>query len=142
MTAARRARRAAPDLPGSVRAKQRAAIVLAVLSGDCPLAEASRRLGIAPNRYYHLERQGLEGLVRGLEGPGERRRTAALTREHVRLEHEVLRLQALVRATQKAAGLPPPAKTPPRRKPAVRARKVIAQLRLATEATPASPEQE
>jgi hypothetical protein len=144
VTAARRAARPAPDLPGSLRAKQRAAIVLAVLSGDCPLAEASRRLSVSPTRYYHLERQALEGLVRALEGPAERHRTAKITREHVRLEQEVLRLQALVRATQRAVALPAPAKPTGRtRKVAPRARKVIAQLRLATAtATAAAPAQE
>lgn len=132
MTAAKKPR-AIAELPGSVRAKQRAALVLAVLSGDCPIGEASRRLGISPVRYYHLERQGLEGLLRGLEGAGERHRAAKITQEHVRLEHEVLRLQALVRATHKALALPPPSKPKGRtRKVAPRARKVIAQLRLAT----------
>jgi hypothetical protein len=139
----RRAARPAAEVPGSLRAKQRAAIVLAVLSGDCPIAEASRRLSISPTRYYHLERQGLEGLVRALEGPAERHRTAKITREHVRLEHEVLRLLALVRATQRAVALPA-AKPQKRRTVPVRARKAIAQLRLAsgTEATSASPEAE
>ena len=61
MTAARRAARPTPELPGSLRAEQRAAIVLAVLSGECALAEASRRLSVSPTRYYHLERQALEG---------------------------------------------------------------------------------
>ena len=130
---ARRGPRPMPELPGSLRAKQRAAIVLAVLAGDCALGEASRRLGISPTRYYHLERQGLEGLVRGLEGAGERHRAAKLTLAHVRLEQEVLRLQALVRATQRAVALPVPvaSKAPSKRtrKPAPRARKVIAQLR-------------
>ncbi len=130
---ARRAARPARDLSGGPLARQRAAIILAVLSGDCPLGEASRRLGISPTRYYSLERQGLEGLVQALEGPVERYRMAKITREQVRLEHEVLRLQALVRATQRAVALPPPAKAAPgkrTRTPPVRARKVIAQLRL------------
>jgi hypothetical protein len=144
MTAARRTARPTPELPGSLRAKQRAAIVLAVLSGECALAEASRRLSVSPTRYYHLERQALEGLVRALEGPTERHRTAKITREHVRLEQEVLRLQALVRATQRAVALPAPPKPKGRtRKVAPRARKVIAQLRLATAGdAAASPEQE
>lgn len=144
MTAARRERRPAPELPGSLRAKQRAAIVLAVLSGECGMTEASRRLSISPNRYYQLERQALEAMVRALEGPAERHRIAKVTRQHVRLEQEVLRLQALVRATQRAVALPAPPKTAKRRKPAARARKVIAQFRLPSpeEATPASPEQE
>ena len=118
---------------GGQHAKQRAAIVLAVLSGDCPIVEASRRLGVSVPRYYALERHALQGLVEALEDTQERRRTAAIGREQVRLEHEVLRLQALVRATQRAVALPPPAKPKGRtRKPAPRARKVIAQLRLAT----------
>jgi hypothetical protein len=131
--AARRPTRPAPELPGSLRAKQRAAIVLAVLSGDCPLADASRRLNVSPTRYYHLERQALEGLVRALEGPADRQQLAKITREQERLEHEVLRLQALVRATQRAVALPAPAKPTAKRRrtPPVRARKVIAQLRLA-----------
>lgn len=117
---------------GGQHAKQRAAIVLAVLSGDCPIVEASRRLGVSVPRYYALERQALQGLVQALEDTQERRRTAAIGREQVRLEHEVLRLQALVRATQRAVALPPPPKPKGRtRKPAPRARKVIAQLRLA-----------
>jgi len=132
-------------LPGGQQAKQRAAIVLAVLSGDCPIDEASRRLGISPTRYYHLERQALEGLIHALDEPLEKRRMAAICREQVQLEHEVLRLQALVRATQKAVALPPPPKrTGRRRKMPPRARKVIAQLRMPTpaETTAASPEQE
>jgi hypothetical protein len=111
--------------------------VLAVLSGDCPIDEASRRLGISPPRYYQLERQALEGLLHALDDPLEKRRVAAICREQVHLEHEVLRLQALVRATQKAVALPSlPKTTPPkrRRKLAPRARKVIAQLRPPTPA--------
>ena len=129
-------------LSGGARARQRAAIILAVLSGDCPMTEASRRLGITGTTYYALERRALQGLVAALEGPQERHRTAAICKEHVRLEQEVLRLQALVRATQRAAGLPPPPKpTKRRRKTAPRAQKVIAQLRMPSD-TPASATQE
>ena len=128
---------------GGQRAKQRAAIILAVLSGDCPVVEASRRLGITVTRYYGVERQALQGLVQALEEGPERRQTAAIGREQVRLEHEVLRLQALVRATQRAVALPPAATAKGRkRKPAIRARRVIAQLRVATpEETPPSREE-
>jgi len=128
---------------GGTRAKQCAAVVLAVLSGDCPLAEASRRLGVSLNRYYGLERRALQGMVQALESVKERHRIAAVCRHQVQLEHEVLRLQALVRATQRAVALPPPPKRTGRtRKPAPRARKVIAQLRLATpDATTIPPEE-
>lgn len=129
-----RARRSTVTPPtGGQHAKQRAAIILAVLSGDCPIVDASRRLGVSVARYYALERHALQGLVQALEDTLERRRTAVIAREQVRLEHEVLRLQALVRATQRAVALPAPSKPKGRtRKPAPRARKVIAQLRLAT----------
>lgn len=125
-------------LPGGQQAKQRAAIVLAVLSGDCPISEASRRLGVSPPRYYALERQALEGLIHALDEPLEKRRMAAICKEQVRLEQEVLRLQALVRATQRAVALPPPPKATgqKRRKLAPRARKVIAQLRPPVAETP------
>lgn len=131
-------------LPGGAQAKQRAAIVLAVLSGDCPIGEASRRLGISPTRYYVLERQALEGLLHALDEPLAKRRMAAICREQVQLEHEVLRLQALVRATQKAVALPPPPNTAKRRrKLPPRARKVIAQLRVAAvEGAPPSSAEE
>jgi hypothetical protein len=143
MTAASRgSKRATPVVSGGLHAKQRAAIVLAVLSGDCGLGEASRRLGISVTRYYALERHALEGLVQALEDRAERRHTAAINRQQVRLEHEVLRLQALVRATQRAVALPPPPKTPKRRKVAPRARRVIAQLRLAAPADTSSPPRE
>ena len=138
---ARQARPAVP-LGGGTRAKQCAAIVLAVLSGDCSLAEASRRLGVSLPRYYGLERQALQGLVLALESPKEKRQTAATGRHQAQLEHEVLRLQALVRATQRAVALPPPPKTPKRRKVPPRARKVIAQLRLASPDEPMPPARE
>jgi hypothetical protein len=139
---ARDVNRLARTPTGNLPAKQRAALVLAVLSGDCPIIEASRRLGVSVPRYYALERQALQGLVQALEDTKERRRTAAIDRQQVQLEHEVLRLQALVRATQRAVALPPPPKPTGRtRKPAPRARKVIAQLRLATPDAPSSAEE-
>jgi hypothetical protein len=145
MTAARGGKNPAAPLPGGLRAKQRTAVVLAVLSGECPVSEASRRLGVTPNRYYGLERQGLEGMLQALDDVQVRQRTAAITREHARLAQEVLRLQALVRATHRAVSLPaPPTKAVGRRrKAAPRARKVIAQLRASAPdaPVPAPPEE-
>ena len=125
--------RTASDTPtplnGGTRAKQRAALILAVLSGDCPLGDASRRMGVSTQHYYGLERRALQGMVYALDEPKERRRIAALDRQHVHLEQEVLRLQALVRATQRAAGVPPAPKSDKRRrKVPPRACKMIARL--------------
>jgi hypothetical protein len=137
MSAAPRAKRLGPaTLTGSVAVKRVAVVLLEVLSGVCGPAEGSRRLGTSLTRYYALETRALQGLLHALE-PRPRGRTAragaevAARREHLRLEREVLRLQALVRATQRAVALaPPPKDARRRRKPAARAGKVIAQLRV------------
>ena len=65
---------------GGQHAKQRAAIVLAVLSGDCPIVEASRRLGVSVPRYYALERHALQGLVEALEDTQARRTRCSRSR--------------------------------------------------------------
>jgi hypothetical protein len=139
MTAARRvkARPIGPrTLTGSAPAKRVAVVLLEVLSGVCGPAEGSRRLGLSMTRYYALETRGLQGLLAALE-PRPRGRAAgapteAARREQLRLEREVLRLQALVRATQRAIAVAPSKDTPRRRTRGVRARKVIAQLRAPT----------
>jgi hypothetical protein len=122
----------ATALSGSLPAKQRAVVVLEVLSGECGLSEASRRLGISPTRYYALEVRALQGMLQALEPHPRRVDTAVAQREHVRLTHEVLRLQALVRATQRAVALASPPPDAKRRRVSPRGRKVIAQLRVTT----------
>ena len=143
MSKAPRAKRLGPaTLTGSPQAQRAAVVLLEVLSGGCGVAEGSRRLGISMMRYYALETRALQGLLQALE-PRPRGRgratadTQAARREQQRLEREVLRLQALVRATQRAVAIAPPAKAARRRR-APRATKVIAQLRTAS-ADAASP---
>jgi len=136
MTAARSSTRTgAKTLAGSDPARRGAAIILEVLSGGCGAVEGSQRLGVSLTRYYALETRALQALVQALE-PRPRGRARppdpmAARREQQRLEGEVLRLQALVRALQRAVAVAPPAKDGARRrrKAASRARKVIAQLR-------------
>ncbi|HEY7195242.1 MAG TPA: hypothetical protein VH439_15980 [Gemmatimonadales bacterium] len=146
MTAARRvkARALGPrTLTGSAPAKRIAVVLLEVLSGVCGPADGSRRLGLSMTRYYALETRGLQGLLAALE-PRPRGRTAGATpeaarREQLRLEREVLRLQALVRTTQRAVAVAPTKDSPRRRTRGVRARKVIAQLRATTPDESAGP---
>lgn len=133
MTARASKRVGVATLQGSAPAKRLAVVLLEVLSGTCSVTDGCRLLGISLTRYYVLETRAMQGLLQALE-PRPRGRTGAsperARREHVRLEHEVLRLQALVRATQRAVAIAP-AKEPTRRrrKTAPRATKVIAQLR-------------
>ena len=146
MTAAPRAKRAGPTtLAGSAPAKRIAVVLLEVLSGVCGPAEGSRRLGLSLTRVLCARNAGAAGLAPGARaaptGPDREGEAEAARRDHQRLEREVLRLQALVRATQRAVALaPPPKDTRRRRKTAPRAGKVIAQLRVpAPDGTGPSP---
>jgi hypothetical protein len=101
-------------LVGSREAKQAAAVVLEVLSGLRGPSQAAETLGTSLNRYYELETRALQGLLVALEPrPRGRRRTPQdevrdLTKDKARLERELGRAQALVRAAQRTIGLSPP----------------------------------
>src|SRR5262245_35607247 len=131
-------------LTGSAEAKRVAAGILEVLSGLRSAGEGAQALGISLMRYYVLETRALQGLIGSLEPrPRGRRqspedRLGALTRENERLEHELGRMQALVRAAQRSVGLAPvgrkigtkdPKTGRRRRRPHVRAKGVITALR-------------
>ena len=141
-------------LTGDEGAKRSAALILEVLAGLRTPTEASEALGVTAMRYYVLERRALEGMVQALvpRPKGKRRRPEdALQeagREKVRLEREMGRLQALVRAAQRTIGLPPaPSREKAkgdkrrRRRPQVRAVKAMALLRTPEAVpTPEAPE--
>jgi hypothetical protein len=140
-------------LTGTPEAKLRACVVLEVLGGQRTPTDASAALGLTVQRYYLLETRALQGLLAALEAkprPGRRPSTegelARLRAERDRLERELRRAQALVRATQRAIGLAP-AKEPPKSKekgkrkkkrPTVRARRLAAALRVES-AGPGNP---
>jgi hypothetical protein len=102
-----------PAVPptGSVMAKRTAAVVLEVLSGGRSTTEAGEALGIALNRYYVLEARGIQGLVRALEPrPKGKQKTVEVSLREARaevrrLQHEVARLQALLRTSQRTLGI-------------------------------------
>ena len=101
----------AKALRGSDEAKRKAAVFLEALTGVRTTQSASDELGIALARYYVLETRMLQAMIDALEPkPRGRRRSAEseleLQRaETKRLEREVLRLQSLYRATQRALGV-------------------------------------
>lgn len=134
----------------SSSADRRAAAVLEVLAGVRSPGEAATALGISVNYYYVLERKALRALAiacepapKGPPGPSPEKRLEKLERELARCQRECQRQAALVRATQRAVGLPstdPTAtkkngKTRPsvgrkrRRKPSVRALLAAKSLR-------------
>jgi len=99
-------------LEGSPDAKRQGAVVLEVLCGLRDAREGSKALGVSANRYYQLELRALQGLVSALEPRPKGRRWTAEERlvlaekEKRRLEREVGRLQALLRAAQRSLGVP------------------------------------
>jgi hypothetical protein len=98
----------------SKEAKRHAAVVLEVLAGARTPTEAAEALGVSPPRYYALEGRALEGLLKACEprpkGPrrSPEREIAQLHADIERLEREGARSQALLRAAQRAVGLPAP----------------------------------
>jgi hypothetical protein len=139
-------------LTGSVEAKRQAAVILEVLSGIRGPSAGGEALGVSLTRYYALETRALQGLIEALEPLPRGRRQSAEDklrregRDRRRLERELGRAQALLRAAQRAIGIPAPTspdkKTPSgrkRRRPAVRAMKAIAALQAPQASSPAPP---
>jgi hypothetical protein len=97
----------------SREASLRAATILEVLGGLRMPSEAAAALGISVTHYYLLERKALAGLLaacepqpKGSRGPSFEKKLAVLQRELEACRHECMRQAALVRATQRAVGLP------------------------------------
>lgn len=99
----------------SSQANQRAAVILESLAGERTATQAAAALGMTVPNFYLLERKALLGLLRACEPqpkgkpkPGLERKVEQLQRELARCQRECQRQAALVRATQRAVGLPPP----------------------------------
>jgi hypothetical protein len=126
-------------LQGSETARKLGVVVLEVLSGVKTPTEASAAAEVSLPRYYALETRALQGLVGALEprAKGRQRSAAselvALQKERMRLERELGRSRALVRATQRTMGIvsKPLPKGRRRRRPTVRALKAVITLRSA-----------
>ena len=113
MTKEKRARpMGAKALTGSPEAKRQAAVILEVLSGLRRTEDASGAMQVALPRYYVLETRALQGMISALEPrpKGRQRRPedeiATLRKDQQRLQRELSRSQALVRASQRALGIP------------------------------------
>jgi hypothetical protein len=145
----------------SPEARRTAAAILEVLAGMRTPAEAAQVLSVSVPRYYALEQRAVANLVAGcqphLRGPlkSPQRRIAELEREVRRLRQQCDRHKALARAAQRTIGLPmlapsvalsqdkahsacssPTGKNRRRRRPTVRALKVVEALRQAPREKP------
>lgn len=103
-------------LTGSPDAKRQAAVILEVLTGLRRTEDACEAMKVPLPRYYILETRALQGLITALEprAKGRQRRPedeiAVLQKDRDRLQRELNRTQALVRASQRALGIPQPPK--------------------------------
>lgn len=141
----------------SPQASLRAAAILEVLAGQRTPQQAAAALSMSLPNFYIVERKALNGLVKACEpqpkgppAPGPERKLEALEVELAKCRRECQRQEALVRATQRAMGLPaqPVAAAPKagdkngarrrRRRPVVRALRAAATLRQ-NSSGPAAP---
>lgn len=99
-------------LTGSREAKRLAAVLLEVLSGERGPQDGCTALGISLSRYYVLETRALQGMIAALEPlpKGRQKRPedliAEIDRDRKRLQQDLARSQALLRAGQRSMGLP------------------------------------
>lgn len=133
-------------------ARRKAAAILEVLAGARKPSDAAQALGITPMRYYLLELRAIQGLVKACEpvklGPkvSPDREVQRLRKQVLVLERECARYAALARVAQRAVNLsPPPAPTKMaagqkrrRRKPPVRAIKVLERVQSSLQESPAA----
>lgn len=128
-------------LRASKKSRQQLAAILAALSGEIGVSEASERLGISLSRYYQLESRALQGMLAALE-PRPRgtaktpeREIRALKGEKKQLEQDLRRHQSLLRAAHRTLGLAKGGrkKASSKARRGVRGKAVLKTLRQATD---------
>lgn len=145
----------------SSQARLQTAAILEVLAGLRRPAEAAQALGTSLPRYYQLERRALLGMLSACEpaprGPraDPAKQLKTLERENRVLQRECARQQALVRSVERSLGLaqvitpksiekpgkhgkeekPVSGKRKRKRRPAVRALRAIAGLKVPESST-------
>jgi hypothetical protein len=126
-------------------ARRVAAAVLEVLAGARTPSEAALALGVSVPRYYQVETQALRGLLEACEprprgrGPSIAREMTVLRQENQRLQRDMMRQQALVRAGQRSVGLTPPPPPPSKSGKKPRKRRVARALSVATRLQATNP---
>lgn len=128
-------------------ARRKGAVILEVLAGVRKPTDAAQVLGITPMRYYLLETRAIQGLVKACEplklGPkvSPDKEAQRLRKQVASLERDCARYAALARVAQRAINLsPPPVEKKPvtgkkgrRRKPPVRAMKLLTRMKESLE---------
>jgi hypothetical protein len=110
--AAKRKRAPIKDPGGSPEARRIAAVILENWAGVRAPPAAASALGVSLPRYYQLEQRAVGALVAACEprprgpGPNSERQIRSLERQLATSRRDCARLQALLRTSQRAFGLP------------------------------------
>ncbi len=75
------------------RARNRAAVIFAVRSGQITAEEGARRLGVSRKTYYEWERRALQAMTEALENGASGRPSTPRDEEKERLQGEIAELQ-------------------------------------------------
>jgi hypothetical protein len=114
-------------------AKCWAAAILDVLAGMRTPSDAALALAVSLPRYYQVESRALAGLLEACEPkpkgrqPNPGQEMARLRREQQRLQQDLVRQQALVRAAQRTIGLTAPVPPSAKGKGKKRCRRSVAR---------------
>jgi transposase len=75
------------------RARERAAVIFAVRTGQITAEEGARRLGISRKTYYEWERRALEAMTGALEDKAPGRPSTPRDEEKERLQEQISELE-------------------------------------------------
>ena len=81
------------DLKDEELARERAAVIFAVRSGQITAEEGARRLGVSRKTYYEWERRALQAMTGALENRAPGRPDTPQDEEKQRLQEEIAELQ-------------------------------------------------
>jgi len=91
------------DAKDKERARQRAAVVFAVRSGQITAEEGARRLGVSRKTYYEWESRALQAMTEAMENRAPGRPTTPRDEEKKRLTQQVAELQNKLFVAEKTA---------------------------------------
>ena len=81
------------DSKDKERARQRAAVVFAVRSGQITAEEGARRLGVSRKTYYEWESRALQAMTEAMEDRAPGRPNTPQDEEKQRLQEQIAELQ-------------------------------------------------
>jgi transposase len=89
------------DSKDKERARQRAAVVFAVRSGQITAEEGARRLGVSRKTYYDWERRALKAMTEAIEDRAPGRPNTPKDEEKQRLQEQVAELRGKLFVAEK-----------------------------------------